>query len=242
MGRRRRARPSPARSQPRFSWPARFRMRTRPRTGRSGRPNPRAGRSGGVAAGVAQEILAEHAALLNSARRRAARRPIEHSPASGHGARAARRPGRGDAPPEPRADPQGAARPARPRLTARPPQQFWVRWPTVPKQPCHTRGMANDTPSAADLRALLARHEIRGYQIAPAVGLDPAKLGRLLNGREPLTPQLASTSPPPWTASSAPPRRTVAVPSKAVPDSVPAAASVDPGRPRPLAPRRTGPP
>ena len=51
--------------------------------------------------------------------------------------------------------------------------------------------MANDTPSAADLRALLARHEIRRYEIAPAVGLDPAKLGRLLNGREPLTPQLA---------------------------------------------------
>jgi plasmid maintenance system antidote protein VapI len=52
--------------------------------------------------------------------------------------------------------------------------------------------MANDvTPSAADLRALLARHEIRRYEIAPAVGLNPAKLGRLLNGREPLTPQLA---------------------------------------------------
>jgi plasmid maintenance system antidote protein VapI len=51
--------------------------------------------------------------------------------------------------------------------------------------------MSNVVPSAADLRALLARHEIRRYEIAPAVGLNPAKIGRLLNGREPLTPQLA---------------------------------------------------
>ena len=51
--------------------------------------------------------------------------------------------------------------------------------------------MSKDTPSAADLRALLARHEIRRYEIAPSVGLNPAKIGRLLNGREPLTPEVA---------------------------------------------------
>lgn len=46
-------------------------------------------------------------------------------------------------------------------------------------------------PSAAELRALLSRERVHRYEIAPELGMHPHRVGRLLNGREPLTPELA---------------------------------------------------
>lgn len=47
-------------------------------------------------------------------------------------------------------------------------------------------------PTAADLRAALARHGVRRYEIAPAAGIHPVRLGKLLNGRRKLTPETAT--------------------------------------------------
>ena len=47
------------------------------------------------------------------------------------------------------------------------------------------------TPTAADLRAKLARLRVRIYEIAPEVGTHPTRLGLALNGRIPLSPDLA---------------------------------------------------
>jgi plasmid maintenance system antidote protein VapI len=44
---------------------------------------------------------------------------------------------------------------------------------------------------AADLRAEMARRRRRLYDIAPAVGMHPNHLGAVLNGRRPLSPELA---------------------------------------------------
>ena len=46
-------------------------------------------------------------------------------------------------------------------------------------------------PSAGDLRAALARSQLRVYEIAPAVGLHPNRISALLNERVPLPPDLA---------------------------------------------------
>ena len=47
------------------------------------------------------------------------------------------------------------------------------------------------TPTAADLRAKLARLRVRIYEIAPEVGTHPTRLGLALNGRIPMSPDLA---------------------------------------------------
>lgn len=46
-------------------------------------------------------------------------------------------------------------------------------------------------PGAEELRALRARVQIPLYQIAPRVGLHPARLGRMLNEKEYLPPKIA---------------------------------------------------
>ncbi|MEE8492617.1 MAG: helix-turn-helix transcriptional regulator [Nitrospirales bacterium] len=51
--------------------------------------------------------------------------------------------------------------------------------------------MQESTPSAADLRAERARLQIALYELAPLIGLHPAKLGRLFNEREHLSAQVA---------------------------------------------------
>jgi hypothetical protein len=43
----------------------------------------------------------------------------------------------------------------------------------------------------ADLRALLARHQIPIYRLAPLVNLHPGRLGQMLNGRVPLPADIA---------------------------------------------------
>jgi hypothetical protein len=45
--------------------------------------------------------------------------------------------------------------------------------------------------SAADLRSDLARFDRRLYEIAPHVPMHPARLGQVLRGKLPLTPDLA---------------------------------------------------
>jgi hypothetical protein len=54
--------------------------------------------------------------------------------------------------------------------------------------------MASDAtqPSAADLRSDLARFDRRLYEIAPRVPMHPARLGQVLRGKLPLTPELAA--------------------------------------------------
>jgi hypothetical protein len=47
-------------------------------------------------------------------------------------------------------------------------------------------------PTAADLRSDLARFERRIYDIAPIVRMHPARLGQVLRGKLPLTPDLAA--------------------------------------------------
>jgi plasmid maintenance system antidote protein VapI len=46
-------------------------------------------------------------------------------------------------------------------------------------------------PTAPDLRSDLARLQLRIYDIAPLVGMHPARLGQVLRGKLPLSPQLA---------------------------------------------------
>lgn len=48
------------------------------------------------------------------------------------------------------------------------------------------------TPSPADLRAEVARHQLRLYTLAPRVGLNPGRLGQVLSGRLPLSAEMAS--------------------------------------------------
>jgi plasmid maintenance system antidote protein VapI len=54
--------------------------------------------------------------------------------------------------------------------------------------------MASDAtqPSAADLRSDLARFDRRIYDIAPVVKMHPARLGQVLRGKLPLSPELAA--------------------------------------------------
>jgi hypothetical protein len=51
---------------------------------------------------------------------------------------------------------------------------------------------ATATPSADDLRSDLARYKRTIYGIAPGVKMHPARLGMVLNGKLPLTPELAA--------------------------------------------------
>ncbi len=46
-------------------------------------------------------------------------------------------------------------------------------------------------PTPADLRALLARHQVPIYRLAPLVNLHPGRLGQMLNGRVPLSVDVA---------------------------------------------------
>lgn len=45
-------------------------------------------------------------------------------------------------------------------------------------------------PTAADIRAELARHRVKLYVIAPRVGLHPANLSGILQERRPMPPDL----------------------------------------------------
>jgi plasmid maintenance system antidote protein VapI len=47
------------------------------------------------------------------------------------------------------------------------------------------------TPTAADLRAELARRRVKLYVIAPRVGMHPNNLSLVLQERRPLSPDLA---------------------------------------------------
>lgn len=44
--------------------------------------------------------------------------------------------------------------------------------------------------TASELRADIARHQLRYYRLAPYVGLHPTRLGEHLSGRRPLYPEL----------------------------------------------------
>jgi plasmid maintenance system antidote protein VapI len=55
-----------------------------------------------------------------------------------------------------------------------------------------TIDVMDDMTSVADeLRIEFYRKRIHLYQLAPAVRLHPARIGELLNGKRPLTPELA---------------------------------------------------
>ncbi len=43
---------------------------------------------------------------------------------------------------------------------------------------------------AADLRALIARHQIPLYHLAPLVGVHPFRLGQMLRGKIPFPPDV----------------------------------------------------
>jgi plasmid maintenance system antidote protein VapI len=47
-------------------------------------------------------------------------------------------------------------------------------------------------PTAADIRALIARKQTPIYQLAARVRMHPARLSLVLNGKTPLTPALAA--------------------------------------------------
>jgi len=67
------------------------------------------------------------------------------------------------------------------------------RQPVLGDCPCgawfHWRTDRQHDP--ADLRADLARHQIHIYVVAPAVGLHPRRLGRMLSGAEPMRADVA---------------------------------------------------
>ena len=46
-------------------------------------------------------------------------------------------------------------------------------------------------PTAADIRALMARHRVRQYKLAAAIEVSPNVLSRMLNERRPLPADLA---------------------------------------------------
>jgi len=48
------------------------------------------------------------------------------------------------------------------------------------------------TPTAATLRAAIAARQLRIYEVAGRVGVHPARLGRMLKERSPLSPDLAT--------------------------------------------------
>jgi hypothetical protein len=45
--------------------------------------------------------------------------------------------------------------------------------------------------NAQDLRVALILADLRLYEVAPRVGCHPSKLGQVLRGRVPLTPEMA---------------------------------------------------
>lgn len=46
-------------------------------------------------------------------------------------------------------------------------------------------------PTAADLRADIARHKVLRYELAAEVGLNPQRLGEMLNEKVPMPDELA---------------------------------------------------
>jgi plasmid maintenance system antidote protein VapI len=48
-----------------------------------------------------------------------------------------------------------------------------------------------DFKSAADVRAAIARDKLKLYLVAARVGVHPSRLSLIVNGRAPLTPELA---------------------------------------------------
>jgi plasmid maintenance system antidote protein VapI len=44
---------------------------------------------------------------------------------------------------------------------------------------------------AAELRAEVARRQVAIYRLAPQVDIHPSRLGQILRGRRPLSPELA---------------------------------------------------
>ena len=48
-----------------------------------------------------------------------------------------------------------------------------------------------DLKSAADVRAAVARHQLKLYLLGARVGIHPARLSLIVNGHVPLTPELA---------------------------------------------------
>jgi plasmid maintenance system antidote protein VapI len=51
--------------------------------------------------------------------------------------------------------------------------------------------MATNAPTAADIRAELARHRLKLYLVAARVGIHPANLSMMLNEHRPLSSDLA---------------------------------------------------
>lgn len=51
--------------------------------------------------------------------------------------------------------------------------------------------MLTTPPTAADIRAELARRRLKLYRIAPRIGLHPNNLSLVLQERRPLSPDLA---------------------------------------------------
>jgi hypothetical protein len=47
--------------------------------------------------------------------------------------------------------------------------------------------LTSKRPTPADLRAEMARKRVQIYQVAPAVGMSPTHIGRMLNERAPMT-------------------------------------------------------
>jgi hypothetical protein len=47
--------------------------------------------------------------------------------------------------------------------------------------------LTSKKPTPADLRGEMARKRVRIYEIAPAVGMSPTHIGRMLNERAPMT-------------------------------------------------------
>jgi plasmid maintenance system antidote protein VapI len=48
-----------------------------------------------------------------------------------------------------------------------------------------------DLKNAADLRAAVARYNLKLYLLGARVGVHPSRLSLVVNGRAPLTPELA---------------------------------------------------
>jgi hypothetical protein len=46
-------------------------------------------------------------------------------------------------------------------------------------------------PTPSDLRALVARKRVHLYEIAPRVGVNPTLIGKMLNGRAPMSEHMA---------------------------------------------------
>ena len=52
--------------------------------------------------------------------------------------------------------------------------------------------MNPSSPSATEFRAELARRQLTRYKVAALVGVHPGRLGQMLNGKLPLSEELAA--------------------------------------------------